>query len=91
MLLSKIRDFVREMKREMCLGIWRYGQQDRWISGFESWENGYKMGSGGGVVMYGIVFKALAWSSLYRTKAETKLVQLEERLARKERILVKKI
>ena len=35
-------------------------------------------------------FKALAWSSLYRTKAETKLVQLEERLARKERILVKK-
>ena len=35
-------------------------------------------------------FKALAWSSLYRTKAKTKLVQLEERLARKERILVKK-
>ena len=35
-------------------------------------------------------FKALAWSSLYRAKAETKLVYLEERPVRKERILVKK-
>ena len=48
------------------------------------------MGSGGGVVMYGIVFKALAWSSLYRVKYVTKLVQLKEKSAKNERILARK-
>ena len=36
MLLSKRKGFVRGVKSEMCLDIWRYGQQDDKVSKLES-------------------------------------------------------